>query len=542
MSEDLKVKETILLVDDNPINLQVLFETFKESGYKLIAAKDGEKALAMAESAHPDLILLDIMMPGMDGYEVCRRLKADDGTSNIPIIFVTAMGETADETKGLELGAVDYITKPFSPPIVQARVRTHLALKRNMAELQEAYKIIESQKERMEDELNVGREIQMNMVPLTFPPFPERDEVSIYATLQPAREVGGDFYDFFFIDEYRLCFCIGDVSGKGVPAALFMAVTKTLIEARARDDLSTASIITHVNDELSRDNKAFMFVTLFLGILDVRTGEFLYTNGGHNPPYIKRQNGSIDILDERHGPIVGPVPGLTYKEATAHLAPDDLIFLFTDGVNEAMDPSKNQFSDERLVDLLSSRVFESVEEMVQTTVYEVEQFAGEAEQSDDITLLAIQFLKAAEADTCFLLDLTIKNSVPEIGQVNSRFNALSKQHGLSDPLRRKMNVVFDELLNNIISYAYQDDQEHEIEIKIELTEEKLTVSIVDDGLPFNPLGVEAPNSDIPMEERKVGGLGIHLVRSIIDKVSYQRRIDKNVLTLIKHLDNDTRQP
>jgi sigma-B regulation protein RsbU (phosphoserine phosphatase) len=535
MAEDPKEKETILLVDDNPINLQVLFETFKKSGYKLIAAKDGEKALAMAESAHPDLILLDIMMPGMDGYEVCRRLKADEGTAGIPIIFVTAMGETADETKGLALGAVDYITKPFSPPIVQARVRTHLALKRNMAELQDAYKIIESQKERMQDELNVGREIQMNMVPLVFPPFPDRDEFSIFATLQPAREVGGDFYDFFFIDEYRLCFCIGDVSGKGVPAALFMAVTKTLIEARARHDLSTASIITHVNDELSRDNKAFMFVTLFIGILDVRTGEFLYTNGGHNPPYIKRANGSIDILDERHGPIVGPVPGLAYKEAAARLSPDDLLFLFTDGVNEAMDPSKNQFSDERLTDLLSSHTFESVEDVVETTVDEVERFTGGAEQSDDITLLVLQFLKEAEATSCFLLDLTIKNLVSDIGQVNSRFNNLSKQHGLSDSIRRKMNVVFDELLINIISYAYQDDQEHEIEIKMELTEEKLTVTIVDDGLPFNPLGMEAPDSDVPMEERKAGGLGIHLVRSIMDKVSYQRRIDKNVLTLVKNL-------
>ncbi len=542
MSDDTKVKETILLVDDNPINLQVLFETFKESGYKLIAAKDGEKALAMAQSAHPDLILLDIMMPGMDGYEVCRRLKADEGTADIPIIFVTAMGETSDETKGLELGAVDYITKPFSPPIVQARVRTHLALKRNMAELQEAYKIIESQKERMEDELNVGREIQMNMVPLVFPPFPDRDEFSIYATLQPAREVGGDFYNFFFIDEYRLCFCIGDVSGKGVPAALFMAVTKTLIESRARDDLSTASIITHVNDELSRDNKAFMFVTLFIGILDVRTGEFLYTNGGHNPPYIKRRDGSLEILDERHGPIVGPVPGLTYKEARARLSPGDLLFLFTDGVNEAMDPSQNQFSDERLLDLVSSRAFDSVEEMVKTTVQEVEQFAGAAEQSDDITLLSIQFLKAAEASSSSQLDLTIKNRVQEIGQVNRRFNTLSKQHGLSDPIRRKMNVVFDELLNNIISYAYQDDQEHDIEIKLELSEDKLTISIVDDGLPFNPLGVEAPNREIPMEERKVGGLGIHLVRSIMDKVSYQRRIDKNALTLMKRLDHDGSEP
>ena len=396
MTIDEKGKETLLLVDDNPINLQVLFETLKQSGYKLIAAKDGQKALAMASSARPDLILLDIMMPGMDGYEVCRRLKEDETTRDIPIIFVTAMGETSDETKGLELGAVDYITKPFSPPIVQARVRTHLALKRNMAELQEAYRIIEAQKERMEDELNVGREIQMSMIPLTFPPFPDHDEFSIYATLQPAREVGGDFYDFFFIDEYHLCFCIGDVSGKGVPAALFMAVTKTLIQSKARDDLSTAGIINHVNNELSRDNKTFMFVTLFVGILDVRSGAVRYTNAGHNPPYIKRKDGSTEILDQRHGPIAGPVPGLTYEEDTTRLSAGDLLFIFTDGVTEAMDLSKRQFSDKRLFDLLSSRDFESAEEAIQTTMSEVKIFVGETEQSDDITLLAIQFLKPTE--------------------------------------------------------------------------------------------------------------------------------------------------
>ena len=397
MTDDEKRKETLLLVDDDPINLQVLLETLKESGYKLIAAKDGQKAVAMASSGRPDLILLDIMMPGMDGYEVCRRLKANENTRDIPVIFVTAMGETTDETKGFELGAVDYITKPFSPPIVQARVRTHLALRRNMAELQEAYRIIESQKERMQKELNVGREIQMSMIPLTFPPFPDHDEFSIYATLQPAREVGGDFYDFFFIDDYRLCFCIGDVSGKGVPAALFMAVTKTLIQSKARDDLSTASILDHVNNELSRDNKAFMFVTLFVGILDVRSGAVRYTNAGHNPPYIKRKDGSIEVLDQRHGPLAGPVPGLTYKEDTTRLSAGDLLFIFTDGVTEAMDLSRNQFSNKRLFDLLSSRDFESAEEVIQTTVSEVKKFEGEAEQSDDITLLALQFLKPAES-------------------------------------------------------------------------------------------------------------------------------------------------
>ncbi|MCZ6484110.1 MAG: SpoIIE family protein phosphatase, partial [Acidobacteria bacterium] len=159
--------------------------------------------------------------------------------------------------------------------------------KRHEQALQEAYDVIKDQKERMENELNVGRDIQMSMVPLTFPYPPDRDEFLVYAKLKPARELGGDFYDFYFVDERRFFFCIGDVSGKGVPAALFMAVTKTLIKSRTGEDCSTASILTHINDELSKDNSSCMFVTLFAGILDVTTGEFIYTNAGHNPPYLR---------------------------------------------------------------------------------------------------------------------------------------------------------------------------------------------------------------------------------------------------------------
>jgi CheY-like chemotaxis protein len=188
-----ETESRILVVDDEGFNIDVLIGMLS-SDYRMMAAKSGRQAIKAARSASPpDLILLDVMMPKMDGYEVCRRLKADAATRDIPVIFVTAMGEVTDETTGLEAGAVDYLTKPVSPPIVQARIRTQLERKRQRDELKKAYRIIEAQKARMQKELDVGRDIQMSMVPRIFPPFPERGEFSIYAALHPAREVGGTF-------------------------------------------------------------------------------------------------------------------------------------------------------------------------------------------------------------------------------------------------------------------------------------------------------------------------------------------------------------
>jgi sigma-B regulation protein RsbU (phosphoserine phosphatase) len=246
-------------------------------------------------------------------------------------------------------------------------------------------------KERMEGELNAAKEIQMSMLPLTFPPFPQRSEFSVFATLAPAREVGGDFYDFFFIDEDRFCFCIGDVSGKGVPAALFMAVSKSLIKSRATADFSSASIITHVNNELGRDNDACMFVTVFLGILDVKTGALTYTNAGHNPPYLLQSDGGVIQLNQCHGLVVAAMEGTVYGEDKITVIPGDLLLTYTDGVTEAMDVNEALYSDERLTSLLSSRQFESTEEIVDVTVSDVWDFQGDAEQADDVTVLAIQY-------------------------------------------------------------------------------------------------------------------------------------------------------
>ena len=404
--------------------------------------------------------------------------------------------------------------------------RKHAAQK-----LEEAYQIISEQKERMEEELNIGREIQMSMLPLIFPPFPDYTEFSIYAAVEPAREVGGDFYDFFFLDEERFCVCIGDVSGKGVPAALFMAVTKTLIKSRATDDVSTASILTHVNTELSQDNKSCMFVTIFLGILNIRTGHLTYSNAGHNPPYVMRVAGSLQRLDSRHGPVLGALAGMTYGEDATVLSTGDLLYLYTDGVTEEMNADDQLFSEKRLEDLLISKEIPSVEAAVRDTISAVHSFQGATEQSDDITVLALQF-QADPASQPAALHMVIKNELSEIDNVNAGFEQFAREHDLPAVIGQKMGIAFDDLLNNVISYAFRDDGGHNVEIKAELAGSRLTITISDDGVPFNPLGIQAPDTSLSVDERKLGGLGIHLVRNLVDDISYQRRINRNVLSVV----------
>jgi sigma-B regulation protein RsbU (phosphoserine phosphatase) len=274
-------------------------------------------------------------------------------------------------------------------------------------------------KERMESELAMGRQIQMNLLTLTFPSFPKRKDLDLYAILKPARELGGDFYDFYFfreetsyfLEENRFFFCVGDVSGKGVPAALFMAVAKSLIKSQASHSLSPAKILTYVNQVISVENPFCMFVTLFLGVLNLTNGELIYTNAGHNPPFIRRQSGELEPLADRHGAAVGVIEDLTYKETRTSLSPGDVLVVYTDGVTEAMDPQHNLFSEERFVDLLQSASYTSAEEVVDLTMEKVYQFQGGAEQADDITVLSLRFLGNPAAKEGELRELGIKSEV-----------------------------------------------------------------------------------------------------------------------------------
>ncbi|NWK56781.1 SpoIIE family protein phosphatase [Verrucomicrobiaceae bacterium N1E253] len=531
----MNTKPRILIVDDERLNIKVLSDLLK-SNYKIMAAINGKQALKAARGENPpDLVLLDIMMPEMDGYEVCRQLKADTLTKDIPIMFVTAMGEEEDETKGLALGAVDYITKPVVPAVVEARVRSHVALRRNMLELEDAYKLIESQKTRMQGELDVGHKIQMSMLRQDSPFYPDRKEFSLAATIVPAREVGGDLYDFFFIDPDRLCLCIGDVSGKGVPAALFMAVSKTLIKSRALSDGSPASVMTFVNDSLCEGNEACMFVTLFFAVLNIKTGELVYSNAGHNPPNIKKANGDVILLPERHGMVSGAMEGMVYGESSVTLESGDILVTFTDGVTEAMDPEGNLYSERRLEGLLASeQLVDSV--TINAAVFDdVKKFEQGAGQADDITLLSLLYRGYTPTSTDGSFSMTIKNDLSELPGFLDAFELFADEKQLSMAVACNLGVAFDELLTNTISYGYEDGEQREIDITVDIHADHVTVVLCDDAAPFNPFTREDPDTTSSLDEREIGGLGIHLVKKLMDEVGYERKVNQNVLTLTKRI-------
>jgi sigma-B regulation protein RsbU (phosphoserine phosphatase) len=246
-------------------------------------------------------------------------------------------------------------------------------------------------KERIESDLRIAGEIQASMLPRTFPPFPNRKEVDIFATIEPAKEVGGDFYDFFFVKENKLCFLIGDVSGKGVPAALFMAATKTLLKNEALRDISSGEILFQVNNTLCPDNDACMFATIACAILNTETGEVELSNAGHNPPLIYRGSRGFEFVDVPKGIAAGVMEDTGYDKIKLTLKPGDIIFLYTDGVTEAMNPEGELFSEERLRQCLSVLKPKDVENVINLVRAEITTFVREALQADDITMLALEF-------------------------------------------------------------------------------------------------------------------------------------------------------
>jgi sigma-B regulation protein RsbU (phosphoserine phosphatase) len=403
-------KGTVLVVDDSPENIDLLGGVLSQD-YKIKVALNGEKALKIAGSENPpDIILLDIMMPGMDGYEVCRRLKSDPKTRDIPVIFITSMSEVEDETKGLALGAIDYITKPIRSPIVQARVKSHLELKearellknqnktlelrveertREVLDLQRVEFGLRAAQEKVENELNIAAQIQRSILPTDFPAFPENSEFDLYAIMRPAREVGGDFYDFFFVDDDHLALIIADVSDKGVPAALFTMISRTIFRSIVRQRKSPAQVLTETNDLLCEDNDTGMFVTVLLAYYHLPSGLVTYSNGGHNPALSFGPDGTIKELAGKHGPVLGVRPGLTYREDAETLEPGQILVLYTDGVTEASSPRNELYGLDRFARLVTSCKSLELSQMVNQIDKDLKKFQ-QGNQFDDITVLALK--------------------------------------------------------------------------------------------------------------------------------------------------------
>lgn len=273
---------------------------------------------------------------------------------------------------------------------LQTLAETFIKMEKDINTYIQNLEIITSEKERVETELNLAREIQINMLPRVFPPFPDRNEIDIYATMEPAKEVGGDFYDFFLIDEDHLGFVIADVSGKGIPAALFMVITKTLIKDHAKLGLSPGEVFTNVNNLLCESNGSDLFVTAWFGILDLKNGKLSYVNAGHNPPVIKRHDGSYEYLKQRSGLVLAGLEDMRYRQAELDLENGDRIFLYTDGVTEAQNSAEELYGEDRLINVLNENTHVDITDLLSVVRKSINDFVKEAEQFDDMTMLGIE--------------------------------------------------------------------------------------------------------------------------------------------------------
>jgi sigma-B regulation protein RsbU (phosphoserine phosphatase) len=380
----------LLVVDDNEDNRYTLIMRLQIEGYENITtADDGEAALELLRQQEFDLVLLDVMMPKVDGYQVLQRLKAAGQLHDIPVIMISALNEIDSVVRCIELGAVDYLPKPFNPILLRARVGASLEKKRLRDE-------VDAHLARMESDLEAARELQLSMLPTNFDKLTAAKYLDISALMEPAREVGGDLYDFFEIDGGKLCFLVGDVSGKGAAAALFMARTKNVIRLIARllrgaggAMLTPAEIITAVNRELCQDNTGMMFVTLFFGILDPATGEIGFVNGGHNAPYHLAGDKVVPVA-RSGGRVLGVRGDSAYETGNLSLAAGDAIFLYTDGVTEAFNKKDDMFSEERLEAVLREVARGHPQAIISAVSGAVRGFAAGAEQSDDITAAVIR--------------------------------------------------------------------------------------------------------------------------------------------------------
>lgn len=375
---------------------------------------------------------------------------------------------------------------------------------------------VENEKNRLNADLEYAKEIQHSSLPIVFPPFPDHKEIDIYATMNPAREVGGDYYDFDIINGRYLMFSVADVSGKGIPAALFMMKAKTLVKSYINAVVKIDRLFEQVNNELCLNNEAGMFVTCWLGLIDLPTGVVYYINAGHNPPLIKRADGSFEFLrDQKPDFILGGMEGKKYNEREFHLRCGDELFLYTDGVTEATDKNGNLYGEERLSAFLNNHPDISCENKCVELRKDIDEFVGEAPQFDDITMMSIKY---RGFDNTITAEAKFENYDEIMAFIDKRLEELECPMQIA----MKVNVAADEVIANILNYAY-GSAEGRLTVTVDRCEEKngVTLRFVDRGIPFNPLEKEDPDISLSAEERKIGGLGIFMVKKMMDKVEYE---------------------
>ena len=394
-----------------------------------------------------------------------------------------------------------------------------------------------AQKASIESDLRIASNIQMGMLPEKFPTRDDRDDVQLYASLTPAKEVGGDLFDFYFRDE-KLFFCIGDVSGKGVPASLFMAVTRSTFRTVSAHESMPDRIVTTMNKTIADMNKTHMFVTLFVGVLDLPTGRLHYCNAGHDAPLLV--GAGVGELPCDSNIPVGFMPTWKYSLQEAQIFTGTTIFLFTDGLTEAMDANHAQFQMERVNDVASQALSQQQQEprqLIAQMTEAVHRFVGDAEQSDDLTMMAIQYIRQ-QSNVKMRKSIVLPNDTQEVPRLNAFVEEVCEALGFEEMVSMQIKVAVEEAVVNVMKYAYPAGQRGDVTVEAASNDVRLKFTIIDSGQPFDPTVQPDVDTTLSAKERKIGGLGIHIMRQNMDSINYERIDNLNVLTLRKRVKNE----
>ncbi len=391
-------------------------------------------------------------------------------------------------------------------------------------------------KQRLQSELVIAHDIQMGMIPTV---FPERDDLDLFASMTPAKEVGGDLYDFI-VEGDELYFIIGDVAGKGVPASLYMAVTRTLFRNLAGNYQSAANIMREMNHAIASTNESFIFVTAFVGVLDLKTHHLTYCNAAHNAPVMVSQDGKSVLLDVETNLPIGVEDHYKYEEQQVSFPEGSALLLYTDGLTEATyyssDGSRRLFGEDRVLHDVEKTHHLSPVEIIDYLRQHVNVFADGTEQSDDLTMMFIRHGKTANAKKVDKRRIILKNEMTEVGRMRGFFFSICREYGIDDNTAKQLNLAIEEWVVNVINYAYPKGTRGHVEVVAYMIDGVLTLVVKDHGVPFDPTKYAEVDIDAELDDRSIGGLGIHLVRTIMDTMDYERTENGyNVLRMTKQL-------
>ncbi|MBO4839296.1 MAG: SpoIIE family protein phosphatase [Lachnospiraceae bacterium] len=395
---------------------------------------------------------------------------------------------------------------------------------------------ITAEKQRLSTELNLAARIQTDMLPGVDPAFPGRTDFDIYATMTPAKEVGGDFYDFFLIDPDHLGLVMADVSGKGVPAALFMMGCKILLQIEAMSGKSPAELLASVNERICASRSEEMFVTVWFGILDLKTGRLTAANAGHEYPVLQKPGGPFELIKDRHGFVIGGLPGMKYKEYELQLEPGGKLFLYTDGLPEATDREDHLYGTAQMLEALARAETRTPREVLEAVTDAVEDFADGAPQADDLTMLCLEYRgpEAGKDKGESMKEITLDATIENVPAVTAFADAELEAADCPLKTMTQVDVIIDEIFSNIAMYAYAPGSgQATVGVAVDRDTKTVTLRFTDSGAPFDPLARDDPDIKLGLEEREAGGLGVFMVKKMTDEMSYEYKDGRNVLTVKK---------